>query len=369
MTLHSVPFASSSRLEEIDRGGRVMVRGEHGVATGLLQAGLVDLGFKLPFSIRPSGALDGVFGKETETAIRRFQEKNGLRVDGKVGSKTIRQMDAALLAKATPPPPPPPPPARPPAATTYRLGTADPPLSHDPGAGTWNSKPTTARMLTLRDAFSYLLWPAAYEFAGPDATRNLRHYFDNDGKDWSVDLDKMIREVPSARGALGDEVARAKSFAETLGPGTYDIVSATLGSGYDLQRENKNWFLAVGGYACWGKGHLVVTETAGVRYYELAFEYKFYDRYNWDEGKSTDISMPRALAYLAQGAGAAPGQHLDPNHSIHITDELMGEFQREGLAREYDEYGLAKRQLGWNKGESIPDVQIARPPAVPGGRN
>ena len=35
------------------------------------------------------GAVDGVFGKGTEKAVRWFQEKNGLSVDGKVGQATI----------------------------------------------------------------------------------------------------------------------------------------------------------------------------------------------------------------------------------------------------------------------------------------
>ena len=36
-----------------------------------------------------SGAIDGVYGSRTEAAVRHFQEKNGLSVDGKAGPKTL----------------------------------------------------------------------------------------------------------------------------------------------------------------------------------------------------------------------------------------------------------------------------------------
>ena len=59
-----------------------------------------------------SGDVDGVFGSQTEKAVRYFQEKNGLTVDGKVGNQTLAALgihggaasqnasgDVALLAR------------------------------------------------------------------------------------------------------------------------------------------------------------------------------------------------------------------------------------------------------------------------------
>ena len=43
-----------------------------------------------------SGAVDGIFGYGTERAVRWFQEKNGLTVDGVVGQKTAAAMGLNL---------------------------------------------------------------------------------------------------------------------------------------------------------------------------------------------------------------------------------------------------------------------------------
>ena len=42
-----------------------------------------------------SGAVDGVYGSATETAVRAFQKKNGLTVDGKAGPQTLQAMGIA----------------------------------------------------------------------------------------------------------------------------------------------------------------------------------------------------------------------------------------------------------------------------------
>ena len=53
-----------------------------GAEVGSLQQRLMELGYPLP-----SGA-DGVFGVETQTAVKEFQRSNGLQVDGHVGQAT-----------------------------------------------------------------------------------------------------------------------------------------------------------------------------------------------------------------------------------------------------------------------------------------
>jgi N-acetylmuramoyl-L-alanine amidase len=48
-----------------------------------------------------SGSVDGIFGYATEKAVRWFQQKNGLTVDGVVGEKTAAAMGLTLSAKVS----------------------------------------------------------------------------------------------------------------------------------------------------------------------------------------------------------------------------------------------------------------------------
>ena len=80
----------------------------------------------------------------------------------------------------------------------------------------------------------------------------------------------------------------------------------------------------------------------------MTFQVKFYDRYNWDGGKSVTIG------------------------GVTITDETMGEFHRQGVAKEFDCYGMVERSVSW--GAPIPaptptptptPPQPSKPPAGP----
>jgi hypothetical protein len=123
----------------------------------------------------------------------------------------------------------------------------------------------------------------------------------------ALDLEGMVRDVPSARARYEDEVAQAQELVEKLTPGHYTIHSRKAENGYNRQAESRNWFFAIGGYTKWGEGTVTVKTTAGVTEYDLDFEYKFYDRYNWDAGKSVTFAVP-GRRFL----GSAPGQ--EPAH-------------------------------------------------------
>ena len=80
-------------------------RGSTGSAVTEIQQKLKNWGYY-------SGEVDGIFGSRTEAAVRLFQQKNGLAVDGKVGTQTLAALgmsagsahpgvdgDVALLAR------------------------------------------------------------------------------------------------------------------------------------------------------------------------------------------------------------------------------------------------------------------------------
>lgn len=47
-----------------------------------------------------SGKIDGIYGSRTEAAVRYFQQKNGLTVDGKAGKQTLAAMGISYGASA-----------------------------------------------------------------------------------------------------------------------------------------------------------------------------------------------------------------------------------------------------------------------------
>jgi hypothetical protein len=124
-----------------------------------------------------------------------------------------------------------------------------------------------------------------------------------------------------------------QTMVEQLAIGEHPVTSRQVDPGYNLQSENRNWYFAIGGYGVWGKGLAKVRQAAGVRSYEVDFEYKFFDRYNWDAGKSVTFA------------------------GITISDEFMGEFHRQGLAKEYNCFGSFKRRFTWKQGEAIFESQ------------
>ena len=74
LTLIAIP-ASAATYREGDRGSAVTT----------IQTKLKNWGYY-------TGSVDGVYGSGTERAVRAFQQKNGLTVDGKAGTQTLAAM-------------------------------------------------------------------------------------------------------------------------------------------------------------------------------------------------------------------------------------------------------------------------------------
>jgi len=327
------PFLGVTAFADAARNAPPLRQGAKGPAVALLQGALVDLGYNLPKSVR-NGAPDGAFGFETFTAVKKFQTDHKLKEDGVAGAKTITKLITLFPAKpSTPPPPASPPP--PPRTDHYEIGQRDPSIKPDPGAGIWNSSPKTAVYAALKVSILRIL-PEASVVIGKDAAKHMAHYMGHSGSDLKIDLEGMLQDVPSARQNLEAEVAQAQEFVELLPVGTHQITSRHAEPGYNYKDENWNWFFAIGGYASWGKGVATVKQTSAGREYELDFEYCFFDRYNWDKGKSVTIFR------------------------ITVTDEFMAEFHRQGYAREFNCRGSVKRRFTWKQGGRIPAQQFER---------
>ncbi len=243
------------------------------------------------------------------------------------------------------------------AMADYQLGTDDPSITPDAGAGAWGGSSASAQVYAKYTALKTALGTSVVTRAlspavgasraaiilaiGDDAVAHMDHYLGNGGADFRTDLEGMIHEVPSATQLYTKELEAALAFVQTLGTGSYDITSRSVSGGYNYKEESKNWFFAVGGYAAWGKGRATVSDAGeGRRDFALEFEFKMYDRYNWDSGKQVTL----------------------PYVNIVITDHFMGEFHRAGLAREYDVRSSIRRSIRWDS-TRVPaaNVELGKP--------
>lgn len=90
--LRSSRFAGDEVLEACYDNERVLQRGDKGSAVRKIQQALIFLDFPVP----KVGA-NGIFGDETELAVRSYQEARGLSVDGVVGPETIESLDSEFF--------------------------------------------------------------------------------------------------------------------------------------------------------------------------------------------------------------------------------------------------------------------------------
>ncbi|PLS08010.1 peptidoglycan recognition protein family protein [Neobacillus cucumis] len=94
----AVPLSTSSKSKPTSTSGPNLLQlGDTGPDVKKLQQYLLKAGEKLP-----KYGVDGDFGKETEAAVRSFQSRHGLAVDGIVGPKTKAKLEAVVNAADRP---------------------------------------------------------------------------------------------------------------------------------------------------------------------------------------------------------------------------------------------------------------------------
>lgn len=99
MTLNNPRFSSDRDIVAASKNSPPMKNGAKGEGVAILQQALLDLAFQMPKSTRARGGLpDGLYGEETEKAVRAFQRSSGLREDGIAGRETLQRLEAAINA-------------------------------------------------------------------------------------------------------------------------------------------------------------------------------------------------------------------------------------------------------------------------------
>ena len=93
MQFQSTALQKVARLETTLKNSPPMRAGERSDGVAVLQGALIDLGHSMPRSTYRTGAPDGIYGRETVDAVRAFQQKHKLSIDGSVGRETLTRLD------------------------------------------------------------------------------------------------------------------------------------------------------------------------------------------------------------------------------------------------------------------------------------
>jgi peptidoglycan hydrolase-like protein with peptidoglycan-binding domain len=97
--LTSRRFSKHKQLQDGANNSPALARGANGPGVAELQDALCDLGLKLPMTFA-KGRADGIYGTESEQAVKKFQQQHGLKADGIAGKNTLAKLDALIVADA-----------------------------------------------------------------------------------------------------------------------------------------------------------------------------------------------------------------------------------------------------------------------------
>ncbi|SPE38932.1 hypothetical protein SBA6_980001 [Candidatus Sulfopaludibacter sp. SbA6] len=98
IAMRSNRFRTQSQLLQAERNAPPLGKGAQGAGVAQIQVFLRDLEYSLEKTFS-RGKADGIFGSETDAAVRAFQRDYGLKTDGLVGKMTIGRMDQILVEK------------------------------------------------------------------------------------------------------------------------------------------------------------------------------------------------------------------------------------------------------------------------------
>ncbi|MEM7016983.1 MAG: peptidoglycan-binding protein [Pseudomonadota bacterium] len=341
--IDSAVFRNSPQLVAAATNAPPLRTGSRGAGVAILQAFLANDGARMPRTMA-TGIPDGRFGGETYQAVYDFQaSRPPLQADGIVGRNTMMALDVHALGKESSFGPVRfrrPPEFR---QNEYARGTNAPPVRVDGGAGKFGSKTATYEYSFYRHALLNGLPYYKGQF-GQEASDLMIHFLNASGTDKIVQARDMIHAGPNNASnkplkAYQTEVCQAQFFASSLPVGTHHIRSTHV----SITTANYgSWYYAVNGFQYWGMATVFVTEENGVKTFQMHFTFNIYDRYNWDLGnKAITIDL---ADYGAPDTDAG---------MITIDDQTVGEFVRQGLAREFDTRGAFMEVISWREGDAI----------------
>jgi len=101
MALSSLRFVNNAKIVAAAENTPSLKQGDQGQAVAIVQMALIDLGFGIPKSTATGKKMpDGIFGTETVSVLKQFQQRSGLTVDGIAGRQTMIALDALIAAQS-----------------------------------------------------------------------------------------------------------------------------------------------------------------------------------------------------------------------------------------------------------------------------
>jgi peptidoglycan hydrolase-like protein with peptidoglycan-binding domain len=101
VALNAARFRDNAQLQAAARNAPALQFGAEGEHVQILQRALIELGLAMPVSTSHNAVLpDGIYGQETVGAVRQFQQREGLGVDGVAGKQTMTRLDDVFIAIA-----------------------------------------------------------------------------------------------------------------------------------------------------------------------------------------------------------------------------------------------------------------------------
>ena len=219
--------------------------------------------------------------------------------------------------------------------------------AHEDGSGDWGG---SADDRGVTDYANHYMWGrvalAAESIGLVNAARHMRHYLGNTGSPLTVNVDQMLRDVPSFQEAANhlEQEARAEANKKIAAMGAtpsntnFSLEGTKSSDVYCSKAESQDWFYAVGGFTHWYTAEvaIIVAEDGKINV-QMIFKIFIHDVYNWDHGKSVTIGP------------------------LTVTDDQMGRLHRVGLAREFDVNGNSSdHDSGW----TYDPAEATSPPAT-----
>jgi hypothetical protein len=149
-------------------------------------------------------------------------------------------------------------------------------------------------------------------YPGQHAAQHLRHFLENTGTNYRIDLDGLVSGVPSAAALFESSLHDAKVFARVRSESGHTELLPNVRNRGPLRRARARTGSSLSASTTLGaKAVVSVIASNTSKRISMDYEYKFFDLYNWDKGKAVRIfGMAITDAEMGETAPSRLGSRL-----------------------------------------------------------